>query len=324
MPEIPLVSVIVPAFNAGRVLAETLSSVRSQTFRDFEVIINVDDGSTDDTEAVSSLFCDTDRRFILIMSPHTNRSRARNRALEHARGEFVAFLDADDVWFPEKLAAQMALFQEEPRVNFAFTDYFFWDGQREWGPYYQKYKRFPEESPVRQLISANVFGTSTVTARRAAVVKAGGFDPNLEHAEDWDMWLRIAEQGLWARGTRRSLVRYRCWPGNASKQRHKALEGDVLMLEKRLHSTCQPSWRPLYKRSLAHARAELEVFQAGCRMRSLIENGNLSAVPPSVLRLWRCQPRWKWLRWYMRLVWPKFLGGDKTAQYVHQKILNRW
>jgi glycosyltransferase involved in cell wall biosynthesis len=319
----PAISIIIPAYNVEPVIAETLASVQQQTFRDFEAIV-VDDGSEDRTSEIVRQFVEKDARFILLRQENAGVSAARNAALKRARGELIAFLDADDIWFPEKLTCQIAMFRQDPRVNFTFTNFVFGNGQQNWGPFYRKRKPLPEGNPLRQLISANLFATPTVVTRRAGIVAAGGFDSNLALAEDWDMWLRMAERDLWVRGTRESLVRVRIWTGNISKQKLKMAERDVCVLEKNLHSTRHPEWRSLYERSLARARVKLELTRQCSHIRSLLKDGNLSAVPPAVLRLWFCEPRWKWLRWYLRLVWPKFLGGDKTARYVHQKILNQW
>ena len=114
--EPPLVSIVTPVFNCGSVLADTLESARAQTFRDFEVII-VDDGSTDDSAAVARRFCEMDPRFSLVQQSNAGVSAARNTAIPRARGEWIAFLDGDDIWFPEKLAVQMRLSREDPRAN---------------------------------------------------------------------------------------------------------------------------------------------------------------------------------------------------------------
>ena len=132
MPHKPLVSVIVPAYNVEPFLAETLASVQWQTYREFEVII-VDDGSTDRTSEIVQQFVEKDARFILLRQPNANMAAARNAALKQARGEWVAFLDADDAWLSEKLAAQLDLLEQAPRANLLFTDYFSWDGQNDFG-----------------------------------------------------------------------------------------------------------------------------------------------------------------------------------------------
>ena len=99
----PKVSVIIPAYNAAPYLAETLASVFAQSYPDYEIIV-VDDGSTDDTLAVLEQFAD---RITLIRKPNGGPASARNAGLRQARGELLAFLDGDDLWLPDKLAAQV-------------------------------------------------------------------------------------------------------------------------------------------------------------------------------------------------------------------------
>jgi glycosyltransferase involved in cell wall biosynthesis len=117
---IPLVSVVIPCFNYGRFLPEAVDSVLSQGVTDLEVII-VDDGSTDETpEVVARL---TDPRIRAYRFQNGGNSAARNHGIELARGEFLAFLDADDRWLPGKLERQLALLEAEPGVGMVFTDF---------------------------------------------------------------------------------------------------------------------------------------------------------------------------------------------------------
>jgi len=94
-------------------------------------VIVVDDGSTDRTGEIAQRFVEKDARFILLRQKNAGECVARNVALERARGEWIAFLDADDVWLSKKLAAQLDLLKQEPRANLLFTDYFSWDGQND-------------------------------------------------------------------------------------------------------------------------------------------------------------------------------------------------
>jgi glycosyltransferase involved in cell wall biosynthesis len=321
MPPAPLVSVIIPAFNPAGMIEQALRSVQTQTINNFEVIV-VDDGSTDDTAAITQRFCDGDSRFFLVEQPHGGLSAARNTAIARARGEFIAFLDADDVWLPEKLARQIELFREDPRTNLAFTNFYFWDGERDLRLMYQDDQPLPEGNAIRQLILSDVYGLPTVMVRHETLRAIGLFDPNLLYTSDWDLWLRIGEQGLWARGIREPMVRYRRWPGSCSMNkmlRSNLADEDVRTLEMNLARTRHEELRPFYGRSLARTRAARELARA----RLLVGN-NPDAIPAAVWRAWRYEPRLKWLRWYLRLVWPKCLGGNKTARFVHGKILARW
>jgi glycosyltransferase involved in cell wall biosynthesis len=316
--EIPLISVVIPAWNAASVIAQTLESARTQTFRNFEAII-VDDGSTDDTAAVVRRFCETNARSILIQQPHGGVSVTRNTAIERARGEWIAFLDADDVWLPQKLERQVNLSREDPRANLLFTNYFFWDGERDLSVYYPDGRSLPEGDATRELIFGDMFGMATGMVRRETLRVAGLFDPDLPLSQDWDMWLRIGERGLWARGLREPLVRYRRWPGSRTMNRLKSAENNARVLEKNLRATQRPELRPLYRRSLNAALVACEFLRAA----QLVES-NPDAIPAHLWRVWRREPRWKWLRWYLRLVWPECLGGGLTRRVVLRKIQDRW
>jgi glycosyltransferase involved in cell wall biosynthesis len=324
----PRISIVIPAFNAASVIAQTLESVRSQTFEDFEAII-VDDGSTDKTAAVVRRFCGADPRFHLVSQLHAGVSAARNAAMERTRGEFIAFLDADDIWFPKKLARQIEMFREDPQANFVYTNFFRWDGANSFSAWYNDDQPLPEGDVSRKLILnvsyACPASMSTAMVRREAFDRIGFFDLEFAIGEDWDMWLRMAEQGLWVRGIREPLACYRRWSGNATNQKLKIVEANVRVLEKNLRATRRPELRPLYQRSLAHALAKLELVRASEFLESRPQ-----AVPGAIWRAWRFCPRELiLLKWFILVSWPKFLGGRATERIVHRilkkkdkKVLN--
>ena len=319
MQQTSLVSVIIPTWNSATVLPETLRSLQAQTYRHFEAII-VDDGSTDDTVAVARRFCEADPRLRLVFQNHCGLSATRNAGLEQAHGEYIAFLDSDDVWLPEKLARQMALFREDRRVNFAYSNFYFWDGARDLSAYYRDGKPMPDGNANRRLIFANIYGLPTVVVRRELLRENGGFDTGFDGCEDWDLWLRLAGHGMWARGIRDPLVRYRRWAGNMSNHKLRMAQGDVSVLEKNLRATQCPELRPLYRRSLAFARAKLELARA----RQLLD-ASPDAVSAAVWRAWRLYPRrLKWLMWFALVSWPEPLGGRATARIVHRKLIQKF
>src|ERR1051326_2860273 len=138
----PLVSVIIPAFNAARFLAQTLQSVRDQTHSHFEAIV-VDDGSSDETAAIGKRFAAQDARFTLLQQENAGSCAARNVALERARGDWIAYLDAADFWFPQKLERQLGLAAQDAKANLLFTNYYIWDGQSDLGLRYPKGRKIP-------------------------------------------------------------------------------------------------------------------------------------------------------------------------------------
>ena len=315
----PTVSIIIPAWNGARTLAEALASVREQTFRDFQAIV-VDDGSTDDTAVIARRFCESDPRFSMISQANGGVSVARNNGIRHTDGPWIAFLDADDLWLPGKLERQMALSREDPGARFLFTNYHLWDGQRDLRLAYPDDQPLPEADGLSRLIFHHVYLTSSVVARRDCLLDAGLFDPELPLSQDWDLWLRLAEAGIRARGCREPLVRYRRWPGSRTiSERFNSADYNARVIESGLHSTRHPELIPLYGRSLAAALLNCQVVRA----RHFVD-ADPEALPPVLWRILWMAPRWKWLRWYLGLVWPVCLGGGLTRQYVRRRIRQRW
>ena len=314
MPD-PAVTVVVPAYNAGKVLAETLTSAARQTFKNFEVIV-VDDGSTDNTAEIVRQLGRTDPRFLLLQQAHQGVSAARNLGIHRARGEYIAFLDHDDVWLPEKLARQLELFREEPKANFVFTNYYYWDGQKDLRLFFKDHRPLPNGCACKQLISANPYIPSIVMVRRALFDTGCRFTTDIGGSEDWDLWLQFMEHGLWAYGTREPLVRFRQWENNFSNRKMTMLEAIVKTIENRLRLCKLPDLKPAYEQSLAFARGRLELARA----RQWLDT-EPRKVPASIWRAWRHHPRrLKWLMWYGLVAWPKILGGSATERIVHRKL----
>src|SRR5579864_8740685 len=115
----PQVSVVIPAYNAARFLGDAIQSVLNQTYSNFEVVV-VNDGSTDDTESVVRSFGD---RLFYVKQANKGVSAARNEGIKRARGQYVAFLDSDDVWLPTKLAEQIPFLEQNPEVGLVYSDW---------------------------------------------------------------------------------------------------------------------------------------------------------------------------------------------------------
>lgn len=236
----PRVSVIIPTYNSARFIAATIDSVLAQSYRDFEIIV-VDDGSTDDTRRVLQPYLD---RIRYIHQPNSERSVARNHALRHAAGEYVAFLDSDDLWAPEKLARQTAVLDAHPQVSLAFTRARYVDETgRPVSFCGQDFDGEPgEEVTVADytipLLGGNVVagGGSTVLARRNMLDAVGGFDLDLVQSEDWDMWLRLAGMGPFAY-IPEALTSYRVygWPKLLNRQMDpESIEQHLRIVDKNL------------------------------------------------------------------------------------------
>ncbi|HEY9193779.1 MAG TPA: glycosyltransferase [Methyloversatilis sp.] len=191
----PLVSVVIPAYNAAWCVARAIESVLMQTWRDFELIV-VNDGSTDDTAAVLDRYAD---RIRVVTQRNAGLSAARNAGIAAASGEWVAFLDADDSWHPDKLDAQMTLVTTEPDLGFCSTEALIVD------PDGKPLGRWNDHG-ARGDILRNIFATnatvagsgSAVMVRRGLFAQIGGFDTTLRSLEDIDMWMRLAAVARYA------------------------------------------------------------------------------------------------------------------------------
>jgi glycosyltransferase involved in cell wall biosynthesis len=199
MPTAPLVSVIIPAYNAGRYLRLTLASVQGQTYRNLEILV-VDDGSNDSTVQIVEEAARTDGRIRLIRQNNLGVAIARNTALAQARGEFVAPLDADDVWHPQNLAFQVAALQKAgPDVAVSYGWYVNIDENGEFcgtGPESQFERK---QEVLSAQLKGNFIGNSSSTVmRRKAVEEVGGYEATLrargaEGCEDQALYIALAK-----------------------------------------------------------------------------------------------------------------------------------
>lgn len=185
-----LVSVVIPAFNMAPYVGRALDSVLAQTYTPVEVIA-VDDGSTDGTPAVLAAYRE---RIRVVAQENQGLSAARNRGILESRGEFVAFLDADDCWLPGKLAAQVALFAADPAIGFVSCNALLESDAGERAGAW-RFELQAGESLLLQLFMRNAVipgSGSAVVVRRALFARAGLFDCALTSLEDIDLWMRLA------------------------------------------------------------------------------------------------------------------------------------
>lgn len=188
-------SIIVPSYNYARFIGECLDSVLAQTCGDWECLV-MDNASTDSTEAVVTAYAQRDSRIVYEkLKSNEGPSHARNMALQKAKGEFILFLDADDLVAPEKLAHAAEVFHRQA-VDLVFTDYaFFRENKNQLtGTYRFSFKpgTIAEGAVQQKLTGGNVFAISCIITKKNILQKAGGFDEAINYNEDWDLWLRIA------------------------------------------------------------------------------------------------------------------------------------
>jgi glycosyltransferase involved in cell wall biosynthesis len=192
----PKVTVVIPTYNCSRYITSALESVLGQSYRPIEVIV-VDDGSSDDTRNIVAKFHEVK----LIRQENGGPSKARNTGITNSQGEYIGFLDGDDLWAPGKLANQMDTFASVPQAALLFGDMrrFSDDGWTE-PTMFQRYALtsafFGGDSivvdAVPKLLRMNFLPTGTVLARKRCLLEVGLFDEQLTLCEDWDLWLRVA------------------------------------------------------------------------------------------------------------------------------------
>lgn len=184
----PLISVIIPAYNAEETIRESIESVLNQTLSDFELIV-IDDGSSDLTlKIVTSI---QDSRIKVFSYRNGNASASRNCGVFHASGEFIAFLDADDLWTPDKLEVQLTALQKNLQAVVAYS---WFDCIDECGKFLYHGSRFSKTGDVyTELLLSNILGNgSNPLIRRYALAEVGSFDESLTNSEDRDLYLRLA------------------------------------------------------------------------------------------------------------------------------------
>lgn len=189
-PSSPLVSVVVPAYNAGSTIERALSSVLSQSFRDLELIV-VDDASRDDTAARVAAMADSRIR-LLRLPENGGESRAMNAGIAEARGAYIAFQDADDEWLPGKLQRQVEIIEADPAISFVCSGLIHIYPDRR----IEDIAGFaPSADLWKRLLAESLVAKPCVLARRSALDRAGPFDEALATGADQDMWIRLAQQG---------------------------------------------------------------------------------------------------------------------------------
>ncbi len=236
----PLVSIIVPTYNYGRFIGETLESLRSQTLSDWECIV-VDDGSTDDTEVVVAKYSAGDKRIRYIWQANAKQAAARNNGLRQARGKYVQFLDADDLLEREKLERQVALLELKPEIDVVYSNVRYFDADR---PAELRRANNSDEpwmpalsgagnEVLLKLVQNNIMPVNSPLLRRTAIEEIGFFNEALPPVEDWEYLVRCAAAGKRFHydddNGMRALVR--AHPESSSSDHRRMFQAEILMRE---------------------------------------------------------------------------------------------
>lgn len=204
-----LVSVIIPSYNSGEYLNEAIESVVNQTYRNLEIIV-VNDGSSDDTEEIAKEWQRKDKRIrYLKHSRNKGLSTARNTGIKNSKGEYIAFLDADDIWLPQKLSLQIKKVQG-PGADLVFSNWYIWEPERNTKIIaFQVDPTQDKKSLLHSLVKRNFGSPSTVFLRKSSLEKVGLFDESLNSSEDYDLWLRFCLKDMKIDFIKEPLIYYR-------------------------------------------------------------------------------------------------------------------
>lgn len=234
--EKPTISVIIPTYNSSAYIVRTLDTVLSQTVLPDEIVI-VDDGSTDNTVQTIKDYKEKNKDILeniyVFRQENMGAGAARNRAIEEATGEWIAFLDSDDLWDSHKLEIVAEAIYNHPEVNMiAHDEYSVQEKDLEnktLCSLHENYK--PDEDLFLQLYRGNIFSTSCMVVKKEILLKAGGFDVTLKSAQDYDMWIRC---GLYGKlyFIDKALETYVIRPGNITANTYRRYKCEMKICRK--------------------------------------------------------------------------------------------
>ena len=248
------VSVVIPAYNASEHLGLAICSVLEQTRKVDEIIV-IDDGSTDETRDVVLRYANQGVRY--EWQKNQGSASARNRGVRLTSGDFIAFLDADDYWLPEKIERQLTMFKTSPALVLVSGDRIFWDVDRS----LKRKQIFSNNTKLKnyqtEIVFENVVGNpSMVMIKRTVLDQSGLFDPALRFGDDWDMWIRVLALGEIA-FVPEPITVYR-WHKKSLSQSHKkaCLASYRKICRRGINQTIPPLMRPLaFTKLVKHSEA---------------------------------------------------------------------
>ena len=225
---LPLVSIVLPTYNCAAFLPHSIGSILAQIYNSYEIIV-VDDGSTDNTKEV--LYPFMQRIKYILLEQNKGLPTARNIGILSAHGKYIAFIDADDLWLPEKLQTDIEYFETHPEVSMVYSKHLNIDQNGRMLDEASQ-KRLPSGNIFTQLFSEqNFIITSSVVVRKEIFETTGLFYEQLSNCQDWDMWLRIAFY-FKVGGINTPLVKYRHNPHSLSKNRNNVLKYQKMVIDK--------------------------------------------------------------------------------------------
>jgi glycosyltransferase involved in cell wall biosynthesis len=283
---IPRVSVVMANYNYARYLRAAIDSVLNQTLRDLELIV-VDDGSTDDSRPIIES-CLHDSRVRFAPVDHLGQPGAKNTGIELARAPIIAFLDADDIWHLDKLEKQVALFDRDPALGVVYSRRVLIDEKDDELPYAQP--KLHRGDVLAEMFRDNFVCFSSAVVRRLVFEHLGMFDPKVDLAIDYDLWLRVAAHYRFDY-VDEALVRYRCGHGNLSRRVGERLKTALLMMRRFLKSGGQER---LSDEAMHHALSETSCH-LGISLRPYDTAASVKWFARALRQDWKHRQAWRGL-----------------------------
>jgi GT2 family glycosyltransferase len=295
------ISVIVPAYNAERTILETVESVQQQTFSDFELIV-INDGSTDRTlELLKTI---KDPRLKIFSYENGGLPVARNRGIFHATGEFIAFLDADDLWANDKLEMQLTALQQHPEAGVAYSWTYFMVEQGGTLSFHACKPIFFEGNVYASLLVGDfIYNGSNTLIRRQAIESVGEFDPLCAGCADWDYWLRLAARWSFVVVPKPQIL-YRQSSGTMSSKVEAMKEASLIALEK-AYRAAPPELQSLRNQSVTR----FHIYCADLYLKHRTHMGGVNEAG--------------WNLWMAIHLQPQTLLDKYTQKLVTKFLLNR-
>lgn len=273
----PTISVIIPIYNAEATILETIESIQQQTFFDWEIVA-IDDGSTDGT--LELLYSIKDERIKIFAYENSGVAVARNRGIANARGEYIAFLDADDLWTPNKLKSQLAALQDNQTAGVAYSwTYDLYQDRSSSKVLFPCEPTYFTGDVHSQLLIKNFLASgSNPLIRRKVIESVGEFDPACVPCEDWDFYLRLAAHCFFVLVPEHQII-YRQSSNTGSSQVEAVKKGGLLTIQK-AYLAASPKLQYLKKQTVAS-------FYRYCTRQYLKNNdNNIEALNRARESLW--------------------------------------